>query len=113
MESPATVVVIVANHPRSEVTSIYDNDSNNQERGHSESHRLEDRATREEPAHSSEEIKEVRRKKEEIEEMRRKKETEEVRREEGIGEVQHEEEIEEVRHEEEIEEVRRKEKLKR
>ena len=60
LRSP-TVLESVATDPRSETTSMLNvNDLNSQERGHSESYRLEDLATHVEPAHSSEETEEVR-----------------------------------------------------
>ena len=88
LRSP-TVLECIATDPRSETTSMFnDNDLNRQERRHLELYRLEDLATHVEPAHSSEEVEEVRRGigDEEIEEVRRDagdEETEEVRHEIG------------------------------
>ena len=89
LRSP-TVLESVATYPRSETTSMLnDNDLNRQERGHIESYRLEDLATHVKPVHSSEETEEVRREigGEEVEEVR-DNEIGELRREIGDEKIE-------------------------
>ena len=89
-----TVLENVATDPRGEtIPMLNDPMSNFQEEGHSELYRLEELATHVEPAHSSEEVEEVRREigDEEIEEVRREiedEEIEEVRRDVGDEEIE-------------------------
>ena len=84
LRSP-TVLESVATDPRSETTSMLnDNVLNRQERGHLEPYRLEVLATHVEPAHSSEEVEEVRPVRREVGD----EEIEEVRRDVGDEEIE-------------------------